>query len=419
MKSASLLALVLSMLAGQILFAKDLLIPKPGDRRNYIKQGKVWVKPNWISENFEFSNDLDVYSGGPVKSKDKLLLNDHVTCKMTEETAKDRGNGKTPKFKCLLMEYIDGKPVLVLSKKGKADDIKVKYGVDNAEIYAEVIATRLLWALGFGADRMFQVDNVICYGCTEEPFKDRRVDQSTMMHPRIMFGNAIERKMEGLNMIYDNPPQSNRPGNGVVHRYPEEGWNFSELMNALPKDKREKYDEKTKRDALRLLSVFMQHVDSKAENHRLICENEELDSTGKCQGPIRLILQDVGATFGGGTLINKLRISKVELEKWSEKSIWRDAKNCFAKFGLSGDFNLMRPQISEEGRQFLSRLLVGFSSGTAGRKRVEDLFRAARIERREGTVNQWTEAFLDKVRQIQYPLGESQPDFRCPKSITD
>jgi hypothetical protein len=418
MKIVSILSLCFSMVLGQQLFAKDLLIPRPDERRNYIRQAKVWVKPAWISENFEFSNDLDVYSGGPAKSKDKLLVNDQVICKMTEETAKDQGSGKTPKFKCLLMEDKDGTPTLVLSKKGKTDDIKVKYGVDNAEIYAEVIATRLLWALGFGADRMFQVDNVICYGCTEEPFKDRRVDPNSLIHPRIMFGNAIERKMDGLDMIYRNPPQSNRPGNGLVHRYPEQGWEFNELMSSLPKAEKEKYDEKTKRDALRLLAIFMQHVDAKSSNQRMICENEELDSNGKCQGRIRLILQDVGATFGGGTLIDKLRISKVELEHWSEKAIWGNAKNCMANLGLSGDLSLMSPQISEEGRQFLSRLLVGFSSGPEGRKRVEDLFRAAKIERRDGTVALWTETFLDKVSQIQYPMGESQPDFRCPKSIT-
>ncbi len=48
--------------------------------------------------------------------------------------------GMTPKFECDL---------------GKDDEVKVKYGEKNGEVYAEVAASRLLWALGFQADVMY------------------------------------------------------------------------------------------------------------------------------------------------------------------------------------------------------------------------------------------------------------------------
>ena len=48
--------------------------------------------------------------------------------------------GMTPKFECDL---------------GKNDVVKVKYGEKNGEVYAEVAASRLLWALGFQADVMY------------------------------------------------------------------------------------------------------------------------------------------------------------------------------------------------------------------------------------------------------------------------
>ncbi len=48
--------------------------------------------------------------------------------------------GMTPKFQCDL---------------GKDDVVKVKYGEKNGEVYAEVAASRLLWALGFQADVMY------------------------------------------------------------------------------------------------------------------------------------------------------------------------------------------------------------------------------------------------------------------------
>src|SRR6476661_3699500 len=60
--------------------------------------------------------------------------------------------GATPKFTCRLPD---------------GDEVKVKYGRENGEVYAEVAASRLLWALGFGADRVYPV-RVRCHGCPVE-----------------------------------------------------------------------------------------------------------------------------------------------------------------------------------------------------------------------------------------------------------
>src|SRR6185436_17953152 len=65
-------------------------------------------------------------------------------------------SGSTPKFDC---ELPDG---------GK---VKVKYGRANPEVFTEVAASRLLAALGFGADRMYVIDRVRCFGCPRDPFK--------------------------------------------------------------------------------------------------------------------------------------------------------------------------------------------------------------------------------------------------------
>ncbi|MGF2075615.1 hypothetical protein, partial [Enterococcus casseliflavus] len=48
-------------------------------------------------------------------------------------------DGHSPKFSCVI---------------GRDDEVKVKFGGNNGEVFGEVLATRLLWALGFGADRM-------------------------------------------------------------------------------------------------------------------------------------------------------------------------------------------------------------------------------------------------------------------------
>lgn len=47
------------------------------------------------------------------------------------------------------------------------DEFNVKYGGNNADAYGEVAASRLLWALGFGADRMYPV-RIVCTGCPRD-----------------------------------------------------------------------------------------------------------------------------------------------------------------------------------------------------------------------------------------------------------
>ena len=62
----------------------------------------------------------------------------------------------------------------------------------NGEVYAEVAATRLLWALGFGADRVYPV-TVVCKGCPEFPDQDHKTDECN----GALAAAVIERKMSG------------------------------------------------------------------------------------------------------------------------------------------------------------------------------------------------------------------------------
>jgi hypothetical protein len=84
--------------------------------------------------------------------------------------------GATPKFDCRLD---DGSVV------------KVKYGL-RGEVEGEVLATRLLWVLGFGADRMYPAV-VTCRGCAADPWTTRqRVAETHTFDPAV-----IERKASG------------------------------------------------------------------------------------------------------------------------------------------------------------------------------------------------------------------------------
>src|SRR5205085_9732127 len=109
------------------------------------------------------------------------------------------------------------------------------------------LGTRLLWALGFGADRMYSV-RVVCHDCPT-----RFNGMTTPAGDQIFDPAAIEHKM-----------------NGAEFR-PDDGWTWDELELVS-----EEADGATRAqvDALKLLAVFMQHTDSKREQQRLMCREE-------------------------------------------------------------------------------------------------------------------------------------------------
>jgi hypothetical protein len=262
-----------------------------------------------------------------------------------------------------------------------AHSVKFKYDFDDGEITSEILATRLFWALGFGADRVYPVDELHCFGCTMDPFTDRRIDPTTLTSPRVFEHVAAERKFS--------------------KRYIGRGWTFEELMTTATKQNR------IERDALRLLSVFVQHADNKAENQDLACDGD-VNQDGGCSGPTFMLIQDLGATFGSGA-IDHHTMSKAVFDDWKNKPLWSDAGSCVANLGMNAEGEMEEPQISEEGRAFLAKLLQGFSRGPEGRKRVEDLFRAGHAEWRGGTIDQWTDVFLKKVDVLSQPCVAQTP----------
>jgi hypothetical protein len=132
-------------------------------------------------------------------------------------------SGNTPKFDCRIEPD---------------DDVKVKYGGTNSEVYAEVVATRLLWALGFGADRQYSV-RVVCRGCPASFGGVVRSPQDSVFDPAM-----IERKLPGAAFE------------------PNDGWSWDEL-NLV--DDNAGGATRAQRDALKLLAVLMQHGDNKPE----------------------------------------------------------------------------------------------------------------------------------------------------------
>jgi hypothetical protein len=274
-----------------------------------------------------------------------------------------KSSGHSPKFLCAI---------------ARGDVIKVKYGQDNGEVYAEVAATRLLWALGFGADHMYPA-TVECRNCPADPAHEPRERQrESRFYPA-----AVERKMPGETM----------------ESFPDSGWSWPELdlvsesAGGAPR---------AHRDALKLMAVLMQHTDSKASQQRLMCLNPRLED-GQCAEPFMMI-NDLGLTFGHTTAWNTQTESSVNLEAWAKTPVWADSGRCVGNLPRSATGTLDNPVISEEGRSFLADLLMQLSDA-----QLHDLFAVAQFPLRSlgmkptrpmTTVDEWVDAFKAKRDEI-------------------
>ena len=252
----------------------------------------------------------------------------------------------------------------------------MKFGGANGEVYAEVAATRLLWALGFGADRMYPV-RVICRRCPPGFGGVEQSDGNRLFDPAV-----IERRMPG-----DNVPTV-------------ESWSWQELETV---DEKAGGATRAHRDALKLLAVFIQHTDSKPEQQRLICLDDG-ESGKPCAHPF-MLLQDVGVTFGQANTFNANSTGSMNFTAWSRTPVWKDATKCTGNLPKSFTGTLDNPAISEEGRRFLADLL-----GELSDSQLHDLFEVSRARLRlrsptdprsgVASVDDWVGAFKRKRDEI-------------------
>jgi hypothetical protein len=288
-----------------------------------------------------------------------------VRCRYLSEPAR----GTTPKFDCVLPD---------------GEVVKVKYGRYTGEIHAELAATRLLTAVGFGADRMYLVPRVRCYGCMRTPFYT--VWALDYVHAR----NAVMRTVPPDSYTDFEWVAVERRFDGVpIEVGAVEGWPWFEFEDIDPS----LGATRAERDALRLMAMLLAHWDNKAENQRLVCRVADDAEAAPCPRPFALI-NDLGATFGP---------NKMDLEAWSKAPIWAARARCIVSMkSFPYDGGTFRDaQISEAGRQLLARQLTAVPDG-----QLPTLFSAARFSEfakgrgPDAEVNAWAQALRGKIRQI-------------------
>jgi hypothetical protein len=273
-----------------------------------------------------------------------------------------RSRGRTPKFYCVLPG---------------GEVVKVKYGRRNPEAFAEVAAARLLSALGFGADRMYRVARVRCFGCPPYPqphfpwldgfFSDpgRYVDIAPA---------SVERPFPGKRIA--------APG--------ADGWAFNELERI---DAAQGGAPRAEIDALRLMAVFLADWDNKSANQRLICLPGGEDPAGGCRAPFAFF-QDVGATFGPPA---------IDLDAWRKVPVWADRATCrvsMKSLPYQGA-TFVDGDLTEGGRKLLASELTQLRDA-----QIRDLFAGAdfahysRGSDENRDLDGWVRAFKAKVAEI-------------------
>lgn len=281
-------------------------------------------------------------------------------------------NGLTPKFYC---ELPDG------------DVLKIKYGSGNAELPGEVAATRLLSALGFGADRMYIVKRIRCAGCPRYPYFALRCLQDVGVKAACFPGGIDYERV----VTFDSAVVERRLEGRKIESPSTEGWAWFELGKIDPA---RGGSSRAEVDALRLVAMLLAHWDNKADNQRLLCPPSDDRPDGSCARPLA-ILQDVGATFGP---------TKIDLHNWRNTRIWADGATCTVSMKTLPYNGATFPdaKISEDGRTLVLSLLEQLSD-----QQLRDLFEGSRItsfdqvpaEGRNADV--WVSVFKDKVKQIR------------------
>lgn len=386
-----------SLMAG-FAFSQDQPKPDPKlEKQFYTAKDRLQAIRSATLFSPQAIGQLDI-AEGPTQKKDEFQLhaNDKVICDFVTPGSKMGGN--TAKFGCKItrIESSNGQVQTLTAAIKEEDPVKVKYGSGDNEVYAEVAASRLLWALGFYTDSWYPV-RVECHGCPADPESGKGATDTRQFDPAI-----IVRKFQG-HKVYE-------VGNEA------QGWSWKELeANGRPTHER---------DGLALLAAFIVHSDNKPPQQRLACDHVNVDQTTNpftttCDHS-HLVVQDVGATFGSGGWFTSNDGAKMNLEEWSGNGLWKkvgdgrpNSSACQARLkkSLTAKDGLSDPAVSEEGRRLLAGQMCQLSD-----TQISALFRLSRVAHmpryqnsdgtfkngltEDGIVQQWVAAFKKKREDL-------------------
>jgi hypothetical protein len=280
------------------------------------------------------------------------------------------GAGTTPKFHCSVSGVTDADGNLIRYKikphfKGQTPDKR------NGEIYGEFLSSRFSKALGFFADDEWIAD-VRCPDCEKSLTKSFQGASFSPFQPAAGVELPLAR---GLDVKCNN--KDSAPLAETLQKLLQKGAPRAEI------------------DAFKLWLGFIDHGDTKTDNHKFACldSKKNSDNTRACKpGQAVFYVGDMGSTWG----FSRSSENKAKLDVWRKKNpIEVSGGRCTTTAKSVGDTN-----ISEAGRKLLADGLQRLLDAEKQNKTITRVFAASRNAERDRPPAEWAAEFERKARMI-------------------
>ena len=247
-------------------------------------------------------------------------------------------SGNSPKFTCVIPPD---------------DEVKVKFGRDNGEVYAEVAATPAVLGARFPGRSHVPGEGPL-RGLPAEPRMPRRQER------------RADPVRSGVNRAQVQRARADRRR--------ARGWAWPELDDV---QETAGGAPMAQRDALKLLAVFVQHTDNKARAAAVdLRRSERGRGAARCEHPVMMV-NDLGQTFGRSNLFNRDAVGSVNLDEWTAAQVWSDPKRCIGDLPPSQTGTSQNPADQRVGPE----VSVGPAEQLTDQQ-LHDLFEVARFEDR-------------------------------------
>ena len=279
------------------------------------------------------------------------------------------GAGTTPKFHCSVAGNTDEDGNLIRYKikphfKGQSPDKR------NGEIYGEFLSSRFSKALGFFADDEWVAD-VNCPDCEKSLTKGFQGASFSTFQPAAGVELSLARGID----VNCNGKDSGSLAETLTHL----------LQNGAAR---------AEIDAFKLWLAFIDHGDTKADNHKFACLNSKKNGDTRICEPGQAVyyVGDMGSTFGFSSSSEK----KARLDTWrNKKPIEVSGGVCTATAKSVGDTH-----IGEGGRKLLADNLQRLLDAEQRNKTITRVFEASRNAERDRPPAEWAAEFVRKARMI-------------------
>ena len=277
------------------------------------------------------------------------------------------GAGTTPKFHCSVQGVTDEGGDLIRYKvkphfKGQSTDKR------NGEIYGEFLSSRFSQALGFFADDEWVAD-VTCPDCEKSLTRGFQGASFSPFQPAAGIELPLGR---GIDVNCNN----------------KDAGGLAESLQKIAQNSRAEVD------AFKLWLAFIDHGDTKSDNHKFACLKSRKEGNARVCEPGQAVFYvgDMGSTFG----YSRSSENKAKLEVWRKKDpIEVSGGRCTANAKSVGDTT-----VSEGGRKLLADNLQRLLDAEKQNGTITKVFAASRNAERDRPAAEWAAEFVRKARMI-------------------